>query len=221
MTSSDKKKIIILIIVAIILVGAGFFLVNWQKTMPQLDPAPQDKYAELSQEQQEKLTKAEQKIKDNPDDLISYVELALLQNQFGWTDDAIKTYEKVLFVNPNDVLALNNLANIYKNLKQYEKAEEYFLRIIDFNPRVRVQTYIDLVDIYRFHLTDKRDQIPIILEKGYEHNPEREALFLSHIAVYHKDFGDKEKAIKNYQALLELEPENQTARAELEELLAE
>ena len=56
---------------------------------------------------------------------------------------------------------------------------------------------------------------------GYEKNPDKQAVFLRYLAVYHKDFGDKEKAIKNYQELLKLEPENKTAKLELEQLLIE
>jgi tetratricopeptide (TPR) repeat protein len=218
MHQTDRKKIIILIVIVIIVAFAGVALYYSQKNSQSLTPPINQKYEQLTAEQKEKLAQAEQATKDKPNDINSLINLANLQNQLGWTEEAIKTYEKALAINPTEILTLNNLANIYINLKQYEKAEELFLKIINNYPRW-VQTYTDLVDLYRFNLPDKRDKIPEILQKGYENNPEKQAVFLRYLAAYHKDFGDKEKAIKNYQELLKIELDNITAKEELEELL--
>lgn len=220
MSSSDKKKIIILIAVFVVLVATGIALNFWQKQMPQEPENINKESNKLTEEQIEKLQKAEQAIKDDPSNNVAWVELGNLQKGLKLFDKSIYSYNQALTLQPGDALALNNLANLYSDLKEYEKAEEYLLKLIEANYKW-IQAYTDLADIYRFNLPEKRDKIPEILEMGYEKNPDKQAVFLRYLAVYHKDFGDKEKAIKNYQELLKLEPENKTAKLELEQLLIE
>lgn len=221
MHPSDKKKVITLIIVVIVLIALGVGLAYWQKQSPEISTNTNENYEQLNNEQKEKLAQATKKVKDNPESNIALIELARIQTEFRWHEEAIATYNKALELAPLDPLALNNLSNIYFTLEQYEKTEELLLKIINSNPRAMLQSYTDLADLYRYQLPEKRDKTPEILLKGLEHNPEKQELFLRYLAVYHKDFGDKQKAVEYYEKLLEVEPDNETARTELEQLQAE
>ena len=52
--------------------------------------------------------------------------LAVKNHQEGKTDIAQNLYNKTLEIDPNHSQALNNLAVIFTNSKEYQKAKEFF-----------------------------------------------------------------------------------------------
>lgn len=68
---------------------------------------------------------------------IAHTELATLADEAGATAEynkAIEAYEKVLALMPDDEGSLKNLANIYSEMKQHDKAIEVAKRMIDMEP---------------------------------------------------------------------------------------
>ena len=53
-------------------------------------------------------------------------DLAIKNHQEGKTDIAQDLYNQVLKIDPNHSQALNNLAVIFTNSKEYQKAKEFF-----------------------------------------------------------------------------------------------
>jgi len=100
--------------------------------------------------------------------------------------------------------------------KRYAEAEEAYLKIVETNPGW-VQAYRSLVDLYRYQIPEKRTEIPKMLEDGMARNLEYMKIhFVQLLAVYYRDFGPKEEAIKQYEELIKLDPANDTVKAELE-----
>ena len=60
--------------------------------------------------------------------------LAVKNHQEGKTDIAQELYNQVLKIDPNHSQALNNIAVIFTNLKDYQKAKERFEKAIEINP---------------------------------------------------------------------------------------
>ena len=51
--------------------------------------------------------------------------IAVTHDNLGNYSEAVKSYEKMLEINPSDFLALNNLSTLYERSKDYEKAAYY------------------------------------------------------------------------------------------------
>ena len=61
-------------------------------------------------------------------------DLAIQNHQEGKTDIAQNLYNKILEIDPNHSPTLNNIAVIFINLKDYQKAKECFEKAIKIDP---------------------------------------------------------------------------------------
>src|SRR5690606_21135871 len=68
----------------------------------------------------------------NPKLVISRINLALTYNKEGKVEKARKEYLKILKISPYDVDAHNNLGNIYRTLRNKEKAIYHFEKAIEY-----------------------------------------------------------------------------------------
>jgi len=222
-----SKKYQIFIIVLILIIGGVFFYVKNinKKEIPEtpkeeeLFSLPKD--AVLNEEQQKKFNEAKEVLEKNPNDADALIKIAQLKYFFNDLEGAKKVYLKALELSPNDTLILNNLGDIYNQQKEYENAERMYLKIIEVNPNWR-NAYRELKTLYRFHLKEKYPQVEGLLLKAIEDNKkafgEAPVDFYSMLAVFYKDTGQKEKAIPYYEKVLEMDPTNEGAKIDLEEL---
>jgi tetratricopeptide (TPR) repeat protein len=222
-----KNKPLILFIILMLIAG-GVFLYRENikneenKEIPfeeELFSLPKD--AVLNEEQQNKFNEAKEALKINPNDAPALIKIAQLKYFFNDLEGAKKVYLKALELNPTNTLVLNNLGDIYNQQGEYENAEKMYLKIIEISPNI-INAYRELKTIYRFHLKEKYSQIEGPLLKAIEDNKkvfgEAPVDFYSMLAVYYKDTDQKEKAIPYYEKVLELDPTNEGARIDLEEL---
>ena len=221
--SKECKKVIITILAGVLIIGAGIF-VYYQKT----ELAPQQKElfslseeTILTKEQQIKFDEARKSLKENPDDASAIIAIAQVKYQIQDLDGSEKAYLMALEIQPTNTIILNNLGDIYNQKKEYEKAAEMYLRLIESNPKW-VNAYRELAAIYKYHLKDRYLEIEDILlqglEKSKEFTGEAPVDFYSMLAVFYKETGQVEKAIEYFEKVLELTPENEGAKIELEEL---
>ena len=73
--------------------------------------------------------------------------LAVKNHQEGKTDIAQELYNQVLKIDPNHSQTLNNIAVIFKNLKDYQKAKNCYKKVIEFNPNY-VEAHFNLGIIF-------------------------------------------------------------------------
>lgn len=216
-----KKTKIAIIIVAVVLILGGFLAWQtwrWQGKMGDLKNYVFSLFAsEKVEELPANIKEAYEKLKQDATNVDAYLTLASWKREIGDITEAIKLYEAALKIRPTDTLLLNNVAELYTRNEQYDKSEEAYLKIIENNPKW-LSAYRSLADLYRYQIPIKQPEIPRILKQGLDNNPEYEAEFVGQLAVYHKDFGPKEEAIKWYERLVEIAPDNETAKQELEEL---
>jgi tetratricopeptide (TPR) repeat protein len=120
---------------------------------------------------------------------------------------AIKDYEKVLELNPGDIMALSNLAHIYEGqLQDYVKAEEFYQKSIQASPS-NYQLYIDLALMYENKMQKPTLAVTTYLE-GLKNNPDHPNLLIPLIRYYKKQ-GDMLETKKYAQMLLQKYPDNQ------------
>ena len=214
---SKTTKIIIAVVIILIAGGlVAWQTLSWQGKMAGIKETLSSMFSGEDSQLPENIKAAYDKIKEDPSNVDAYLTLARWKTDKGQTEDAVKLYKAALLVRPTDTLLWNNLADIYMKNKRYAEAEEAYLKIVETNPGW-VQAYRSLVDLYRYQIPEKRTEIPKMLEDGMARNLEYMKIhFVQLLAVYYRDFGPKEEAIKQYEELVKLDPANDTVKAELE-----
>ena len=130
------------------------------------------------------------------------------------TDKAIEQYEYLLTISPKHSLALGDLAKIYVDRGEYEKAEEYYKKVIKTNPLLS-QGYIDLAEVYRVFIPEKKSEIPQLIKEAL-----KECSQSIDLTLYLAEFYEKEKeyqlAIECYQKVLDIDPNNSSVQQAIE-----
>lgn len=223
--SKEYRNVIITILVLALIIGAGIFIYNYkQKT--ELTPEQEELFSlpqevNLTEEQQTKFDQAKTALEQNPQDALALIAIARIKYQVVDLDGAVKVYLMALEIQPTNTVILNNLGDIYNQTKEYEKAAGMYSRIIESNPKW-INAYRELSAIYKYHIKERYPEMEEILLKGLEKNKEftgeAPVDFYSMLAVFYRETGEIEKAIDHFEKVLELTPENQGAKIELEEL---
>lgn len=102
---------------------------------------------------------------------------------------------------PGEVLAFNNLADLYHYfLKDYKKSEAAWKKTVALKSDY-IQGYIGLADLYKYSLTEKVGEIPQVLKDGIAKNPDSLDLKIA-LARTYKDLGQKGLAEDAYKELV-------------------
>lgn len=118
---------------------------------------------------------------------------------------------------PNAFPPLGNLGELYNRyLKEYAKAEEYYLKAIEIDSPYTEQYYSDLYEIYRFRMKDEKKAEEFLLS-GIKKYPKKFDI-IALLALHYRQLGNIEKARETYRKLLEANPESIAAKQGLEEL---
>lgn len=114
----------------------------------------------------------------------------------GFEENALKTFDKLFEMNPNDALVMYYQSLCYKKLKNFEKSEKLMQWAIDASiPNYVAEMYHHLGQI--FGQQRKFNESVEALEKAYELNPEKvEVLF--EIATTYEEFNSNKTLALNY-----------------------
>ncbi|MCW4572637.1 TPR repeat-containing protein [Venenivibrio stagnispumantis] len=126
-----------------------------------------------------------------------YIKSGLRNYQIGNLKQAASDFQKVLEKDPNNPLALSNIGFIYYKMGEYDKAEEYFDKLLKVDAEdkdIRALTYYALASISK----KKKDfaKYEDYLNKTLETDPEFKDAF-EELFTYYKEN-------KNYQAIVKL-----------------
>ena len=128
--------------------------------------------------------------------------LALKNHQKGKTDVAQGLYNQVLKINPYHLSALNNIAVIFTNLKEYKKAKECCEKAIEINPNYADAHYnLGLI----FHNLKDSQRAKACYEKTIEINPNFIAA-LNNLGVIFEELEEPQKAISYYERVTKFDP---------------
>ncbi|MBI5621694.1 tetratricopeptide repeat protein [Candidatus Falkowbacteria bacterium] len=216
MSEAIKKRLPLLIVAIIFVVLIGVFV--WKSNIKE-EKFDWASYADLTLSEQEKTTyqEAADKLSKNNNDADSLLSLARLRDYGGDPEGALRLYEKVLEQRPQDIVILNNMAVIYYSIGEYEQAEGKYQQILAVTPKW-TNAYRELVNLYRYKLTDKYSTVPELLQKGFDATPEAKEDFYALFAVYYEDVDDLQQAIEYYNKVLEVNPNNTGAASALDSL---
>ncbi|PJE64562.1 MAG: hypothetical protein COU90_01845 [Candidatus Ryanbacteria bacterium CG10_big_fil_rev_8_21_14_0_10_43_42] len=175
---------------------------------------PEDRRVQYEDEFEETL----QTITEHPDSFLAWMNLATIKNAFGDYEGAEKVWLYATEISPNQGRSLVNLGDLYWNkLKNYPRAEWAYIEAIDRDP-VNARAYRDLASLYQFSYTEKKDMAINILLLGIENSPDNEVEFLALAGLWAWENGDITDAIGYYERYLELNPDDNVARADLVKL---
>jgi tetratricopeptide (TPR) repeat protein len=129
---------------------------------------------------------------DNKDnDFTAYVNIGVNLNIFGEKQEALKWYEKALLIDPESLLVLNNMADIYSDLGQYDKAEAYWLKLTELYPD-KTMFYRSLGYLYWYRMQKSPQEIEALFKKGLEAT-ENDPDLLNWLISYFSETGNNAK----------------------------
>jgi len=153
------------------------------------------------------------KIQEEDHVYIRWINIGILKkrlNDFKGTEEA---WQDAISYDSEQSLAFGNLADFYLfNLGQYEKAEEYYLKVLGMR-QDNYTYYVGLVSLYRYNMIEKANLIESIMVDGAEINPGEAGtyyMYLSNYFYYGPDNSggdDKIKASYYAKKVLETNPE--------------
>lgn len=130
---------------------------------------------------------------------------------------AEKAYLYAHKLQPNGYPPLGNLGELYlRYLKDYKKAEEYYLKAIVVEHDYLETYYSELYQLYRFQMKDIKKAEDILIS-GVEKYPKKTNI-LADLGLHYRQMGQKEKAVEAYKKLLMIYPESRVAKEALSEL---
>lgn len=152
--------------------AAGYYFFGSSQT-PDLDRpfTPRADLPEsIQKEASDRVAAATQGLRENPDTLVLWLELAVYRKGANDLEGAEEIWAYAVRKWPEDPVAYNNLADLYQNyLGNYQKAEVYWRKLIELTP-TNIAVYRNLSDLYRYKLNDM-EKARAILEEGLEKNP--------------------------------------------------
>jgi tetratricopeptide (TPR) repeat protein len=147
-------------------------------------------------------------LREGYDNLISWISLGQLRKVIGDYEGARDAWEFASLIRPENSLSFHNLGDLYGSyLKDMPKAELNYLVSLKNDP-ANVNAYLNLADLYWYE--GEKEKIPNLLSRGIRDNAKTEDKLplLARLAKYYAESGDKENAIKYYQEIITLDPEN-------------
>jgi len=129
-----------------------------------------------------------QELKKDPKNVSEWIMLGVNRKTLGDYEGARDAWEYAKALAPADIVAWNNLGDLYHfYLKDYKKSEENWKQTIVLKTEY-IQGYSGLVDLYKYSLKEKISEIPVILKKGIAKNPDAVDLQVM-LAHYYQDAG--------------------------------
>ncbi|MBI4053853.1 MAG: hypothetical protein HY397_00820 [Candidatus Doudnabacteria bacterium] len=205
------KKVLIITAVALAVLGLLYFY--QQQGFVKIFPTRQDREikkileidrskfqpaegltAEQFEAEIKELEKRRQRVLDNPDNADAWFD-------FGYTKDflndhagAVAAWEKSYELQPLSFLITGNLANTYQYfLRDFVKAEVYYKKTLELKPDL-TGAYSGLLDLYRFNLPDKKDQVEPLALQAAENDPANSGHYYSTLVDFFMRDSDIVKA---------------------------
>jgi TolA-binding protein len=170
----DSKKVLAIIAAVIggcfiILLAAGVFDKPVSSSVNTNVTQNQGSGVDLSALQ--KINELEERVKNNPDDAKSLLDLAHLRNDSGMYEKAIEDYQKYLKIVPSDADARVDMGVCYYSLKQYDEAIKEMQKALEYKPDHQIaHLNLGIVNLAAGNIEKSREW----LQKAVNLNPNSE-----------------------------------------------
>ncbi|MEK7628600.1 MAG: hypothetical protein AAB421_04275 [Patescibacteria group bacterium] len=134
----------------------------------------------------------------NPEEVSSWLDLALQYKVIDDFEGARETWEYLVAAAPKNAVSIYNLGYLYHfSLKDFPKAEEYFKKAIEIDP-VQELYYMALHELYRYSYKQNTTLAVDTLLAGIKQSPKSINLPLALAAYYRDDKKDKVNTLKYF-----------------------
>lgn len=165
----------------------------------------------------EKINNAVNLIEANYDYDAPWLELGAYRRMIGDNDGALEAWQFLSKIRPFAHVSYHNIGDLYAfTIRDYEQGEKYLLKSILVGPG-NIQGYLALANLYSVPEFGKQSEVPKILLKGIDNNPEFPDLYAV-LGSYYRDHNDIANAIKYFEKALLLNPDNASVRNEINSL---
>ena len=132
---------------------------------------------------------------------------------------AEKIYRKMTEKFPDYWVPWWNLANLQRQLKEFEEAEKSFKKAIEIAPG-EGNLYLGLIELYQYDLKKSEEEILAVYQEALKRVVENIDVIISY-ASYLYQIDKKEEALKYYQTAFEKYPEATQIKEEIERIKKE
>lgn len=212
------KNTIIFVIIGLVVVAAIGAIIYYGQ------PKEITEFVEITSEQKakieaeiadikSKLKTCDENSEDNKCSMLN-LQLGIDYQSLGLISRAITAFYSAAEAASNSYIPFSNLGSIYKNLKDYSKAEESFYKALAIQPN-NPTIYTKLFEMYFYDQKKYPHEIEPFFQEAFintNYNPNIIRLY----ATYGKTINDPLIEIKAWTSILQYEPDNTTAKKELE-----
>lgn len=231
----SKSRIVSLCVLILVVVAIGAYFVFFNQTKKELVQNPEELLdfnnydKDLSTEMLDKYFKdfssAKEKILTETAtfNTSAWLTVARIKKYVKDYTGAEKIYLHVINYDNSNYVPEGNLADLYGNyINDWSKAAEHYWAAINKvgdNEQMVVSFYRNLADIYAFKLKDKANEFETQAEEMLKGKMANNVDFMTILAKYYKDSGNKERAIILLQKALTYNPSNAEAiRQQIQDL---
>jgi tetratricopeptide (TPR) repeat protein len=187
----NKKKLIILIVIILLILSAvGYYIFKNKKV--ETPNNIQEQGVEQQNNEQIPATKEETTLRAKVLELVG-------KANAGKTQEALAGYLALEKDNPTDLMLLNNIADLYSDMSNWTKSEEYYKKVLSSNPDY-ISGYRMLAYLYQYRFNDNEAKIKALIDDGLAKNKNNRDL-LSWIIDYYQQKNEGDKALP-YSKLL-------------------
>ncbi|PIS40652.1 MAG: hypothetical protein COT26_02220 [Candidatus Kerfeldbacteria bacterium CG08_land_8_20_14_0_20_43_14] len=166
---------------------------------------------------QEKFKELKTRIQKTPEDINAWLSLGMTKKSVNDFEGARDVFLYVTQKYPTDAVAFGNLGDLYSNfLKEPQKAEEAYKQALRISSGYS-SYYIGLGEVYLYLMPEKTSLYEQVMLDGSRRFPQ-DPYFISSLASYYKKSNQTQKAIEQYEKLIQLDPQDKAVREDLAEL---
>ncbi len=145
-----------------------------------------------------------------------WIAVGVIKKFFNDYEGARDVWEYAGVLYPTNALSFANLGNLYGfYLHDNAKAEFNLKKAIASDP-YQPGYYLSLADFYKTVYVSKKSEAPKVLLEGM--NVVKDVNLMLALATYYRDESDKANAVKYYEEVLKMSPEQAGVREEIERL---
>jgi len=150
----------------------------------------------------------ERQLAAGPKSPLPFFYAGLASHRAGDPVKALCYYQQAIDIDPNMLVAHNNIGNIFDDLGRFAEAIEAFNKVLEIDPD-HVQGHYNIGSAYR--LIENNEAAIIHLSKAIRLNP-RYSQAWNNLALTCKNMGDYDRALKYFDRALQIDPNFSSAR---------
>ncbi len=145
-----------------------------------------------------------------------YLQLGINYETLGKITKAISAYNKAAQIMPNSYTPYSNLGSIFRQLKDFARAEEYFKKALAINTNNTV-VYAKLYELYFYDLKKPPHLMTPFFSEALKNTGDDPSISRLY-AFYSETINDPETALAIWKVILGKEPNNEAVKAKIKQL---